>query len=139
MILGAGDILDILDMRFAIDFAGAVAGAAIGSVVRDRLVHVARTRFARADLGILCANLAACALAAAAAAAAPRELHGLLVLGVAGGLSTWSSLAVDVAGMIRERRWGRVALHGPVAFAAAVAIVLILGSVAESLRRGGGA
>ncbi len=135
MILGAGDIYD---MRFAMDFAGALAGAAIGSVVRDRVVHVVRTRFARADLGVLCANLAACALAAAAAAA-PRELHGLLVLGVAGGLSTWSSLAVDVAGMIRERRWGRVALHVPVAFAAAVAIVLLLGSVAERFGRGDGA
>lgn len=135
MILGAGDILD---MRFAMDFAGALARAAIGSVVRDRVVHVARTRSARADLGVLCANLAACALAAAAAAA-PRELHGLLVLGVAGGLSTWSSLAVDVAGMIRERRWGRVALHVPVAFAAAVAIVLLIGSVAERFGRGDGA
>ena len=135
MILGAGDIYD---MRFAMEFAGAFVGAAIGSVVRDRVVHVARTRFSRADLGVLVANLAACALAAAAAAA-PRELHGLLVLGVAGGLSTWSSLAVDVAGMIRERRWGRVALHVPVAFAAAVAIVLLLGSVAERFGRGDGA
>jgi len=137
VILSAGDIFDF-DTAFAIDFAGAVAGAAIGSVVRDRLVHVARTRFARADLGVLCANIAACVLAAAAAAA-PRELHGLLVLGVAGGLSTWSSLAVDVAGMIRERRWGRIVLHVPVAVAAAVAIVLLLGSVAERLGPGGGA
>ena len=71
--------------------------------------------------------------------ACKRELHGLLVLGVAGGLSTWSSLAVDVAGMIRERRWSRVALHVPVAFGAAVAIVLRLGSVAERFGRGGGA
>jgi fluoride ion exporter CrcB/FEX len=54
-------------------------------------------------------------------------LHGLIVLGFAGGLSTWSSLAVDVAGMIRERRWKRVALHIPVAFACAVAIFLAIG------------
>lgn len=135
--LGAGDILDILELRFAIDFAGAIVGAAIGSVARDRLVHAARARLVRADLGVLVANLLACAVVALAVAA-PRELHGLVVLGFAGGLSTWSSLAVDVAGMIRERRWGRVALHLPVAFAAAVAIVLLLGSVAGRFGQAGG-
>ncbi|MFM7259236.1 MAG: CrcB family protein [bacterium] len=135
MILSAGDIFDT---AFAIDFAGAVVGAAIGSVARDRVVHVARVRWLRADLGVLVANLLACA-AVALAAAAPREVHGLIVLGFAGGLSTWSSLAVDVAGMVRERRWGRVALHLPVAFASAVAIVLLLESLARHLASDGGA
>lgn len=120
MILGAGDIFDI---RFAIDFAGAIFGAAIGSVVRDRVVHEARTRFSRADLGVLVVNVTACAVVALAALTS-WQWHGLLVLGFAGGLSTWSSLAVDVAGMIRERRWARVVLHIPIAFACAMAIFL---------------
>jgi fluoride ion exporter CrcB/FEX len=139
-----GDILD-LDLDFAMNFGSAIVGAAIGSVVRDRAVHFARERWERADLGVLAVNLAACAVVAlvvAFGAAAPSAIHGsaihgsaihgsaihgLVVLGFAGGLSTWSSLAVDVAGMIRERRWKRVALHIPVAFACAVAIFLAIG------------
>jgi CrcB protein len=133
-----GDILD-LDLDFAMNFGSAIVGAAIGSVVRDRVVHIARERWQRADLGVLAVNLAACAVVAlvvAFGAAAPSALHGLIVLGFAGGLSTWSSLAVDVAGMIRERRWKRVALHIPVAFACAVAIFLALSLLASDHSRG---
>jgi CrcB protein len=128
-----GDILD-LDLDFAMNFGSAIVGAAIGSVVRDRVVHFARERWERADLGVLAVNLAACvvvALVFAFGAAASSALHGLVVLGFAGGLSTWSSLAVDVAGMIRERRWKRVALHIPVAFACAVAILLAISWLAS--------
>lgn len=136
MFLAAGDILDF---DFAMNFGGAIVGAAIGSVVRDRAVHFARERWERADLGVLAVNLAACAVVAlvvAIGAAAPSAIHGLVVLGFAGGLSTWSSLAVDVAGMIRERRWKRVALHLPVAFACAVAIFLALSLLASGHSRG---
>ena len=148
MFLAVGDILD-LDLDFAMNFGGAIVGAAIGSVVRDRAVHFARERWERADLGVLAVNLAACAVVAlvvAFGAAAPSAIHGsaihgsaihgLVVLGFAGGLSTWSSLAVDVAGMIRERRWKRVALHLPVAFACAVAIFLALSLLASGHSRG---
>lgn len=138
MFLAVGDILD-LDLDFAMNFGSAIVGAAIGSVVRDRAVHFARERWERADLGVLAVNLAACAVVAfvvAFDAAASTALHGLIVLGFAGGLSTWSSLAVDVAGMIRERRWKRVALHIPVAFACAVAIFLALSLLASDHSRG---
>ena len=133
-----GDILD-LDLDFAMNFGSAIVGAAIGSVVRDRVVHFARERWERADLGVLAVNLAACvvvALVFAFGAAASSALHGLVVLGFAGGLSTWSSLAVDVAGMIRERRWKRVALHIPVAFACAVAIFLAISWLASGHSQG---
>lgn len=136
MFLAAGDIFDF---DFAMNFGGAIGGAAIGSVVRDRVVHFARERWERADLGVLAVNLAACvvvALVFAFGAAASSALHGLLVLGFAGGLSTWSSLAVDVAGMIRERRWKRVALHIPVAFACAVAIFLAISWLASGHSQG---
>lgn len=136
MFLAAGDIFDF---DFAMNFGGAIVGAAIGSVVRDRVVHFARERWERADLGVLAVNLAACvvvALVFAFGAAASSALHGLLVLGFAGGLSTWSSLAVDVAGMIRERRWKRVALHIPVAFACAVAIFLAISWLASGHSQG---
>jgi CrcB protein len=134
--LAAGDIFDF---DFAMNFGGAIVGAAIGSVVRDRVVHFARERWERADLGVLAVNLAACVVVAivfAFGAAASSALHGLLVLGFAGGLSTWSSLAVDVAGMIRERRWKRVALHIPVAFACAVSIFLAISWLASGHSQG---
>jgi CrcB protein len=134
--LAAGDIFDF---DFAMNFGGAIVGAAIGSVVRDRTVHFARERWERADLGVLAANLAACVVVALVfvfGAAASSALHGLLVLGFAGGLSTWSSLAVDVAGMIRERRWKRVALHIPVGFACAVAIFLAISWLASGHSQG---
>ena len=140
MFLAAGDIFDF---DFAMNFGGAIVGAAIGSVARDRAVHFARERWERADLGVLAANLAACVVVALVfapvftfGAAASSALHGLLVLGFAGGLSTWSSLAVDVAGMIRERRWKRVALHIPVGFACAVAIFLVIRWVASGHSQG---
>ena len=136
MFLAAGDIFDF---DFAMNFGGAIVGAAIGSVARDRAVHFARERWERADLGVLAVNLAACVVVALVfvfGAAASSALHGLLVLGFAGGLSTWSSLAVDVAGMIRERRWKRVALHIPVAFACAVAIFLAISWLASGHSQG---
>lgn len=94
------------------------AGAAVGSVVRDRTVQHLRRRADRADLGVLAVNLAACVVAGVAGRSGPI-LHVALVVGFAGGLSTWSSLAVEVAGEIRARRWSRIALHIPGAFAIA--------------------
>ena len=136
MFLAAGDIFDF---DFAMNFGGAIVGAAIGSVARDRAVHFARERWERADLGVLAVNLAACVVVALVFVFGPAvssALHGLLVLGFAGGLSTWSSLAVDVAGMIRERRWKRVALHIPVGFACAVAIFLAIRWLASGHSQG---
>lgn len=101
----------------------AAVGCALGSVVRDGIIHRFRTRAGRADLGILAANLAACVLAGGAAALG-GALHALLVIGFAGGLSTWSALAVEVAGAMREGRWGRVLLHVPGAFAIALGAYL---------------
>jgi len=99
----------------------AAIGTAAGSVARDELVRLFRERRQRADLGILAANLVACSVAGAVASAGPAW-HDLLALGFAGGLSTWSSLAVDAAGAVRARAWGRVALHIPAAFAIAIAV-----------------
>ena len=99
----------------------AAIGTAVGSVARDELVRLFRERWQRADLGILAVNLVACAVVGAVASAGPAW-HDLLALGFAGGLSTWSSLAVDVAGAVRARAWGRVALHVPAAFAIAIAV-----------------
>jgi len=98
-----------------------VLGAASGALVRDAVVRRAREMAQRADLGVLAANLAACAVAGfATALSAPWQ--ALLVAGFAGGLSTWSGLAVEVAGFMRARQWGRVALHLPCALAAALVV-----------------
>ncbi|MEY4822782.1 MAG: hypothetical protein RLY72_2434 [Planctomycetota bacterium] len=124
MLLAAGDILgmDIVLLRMVVL---AALGGALGSVVRDRVVSVLRTRAGRADLGVLAVNLAACVIVGLGAGFAGADpIAHFMVLGFAGGLSTWSSLAVEVAGEIRARRWARIALHVPGAFALALALFL---------------
>ena len=121
MLLAAGDMLEI-PATFAL-IAVAAVGSALGSVARDWTVRAFRARASRADLGILCVNLLACVVVALVPATT-GVLHALFVIGLAGGLSTWSSLAVEVAGAMRERRWALVALHVPGAFAMALAVFL---------------
>lgn len=121
MLLAAGDMLEI-PATFAL-VAVAAVGSALGSVARDWAVRAFRARASRADLGILCVNLLACVVVALVPATT-GVLHALFVIGLAGGLSTWSSLAVEVAGAMRERRWALVALHVPGAFAMALAVFL---------------
>jgi fluoride ion exporter CrcB/FEX len=118
VLLAAGDTLDLATLGF---LALAASGAAVGSVARDELVRHLRERWQRADLGILVANLIACALAGAASVLV-AGWHTFVVLGLAGGLSTWSSLAIEVAGAVRSREWGRVALHVPGALAVALGV-----------------
>jgi len=127
--LAAGDILT---PELAVTLILATFGTALGSVLRDRIVHVLRTRAGRADLGVLAANLTACAVVGLTAGlagtaehtAAANTTHALVAVGFAGGLSTWSSLAVEVAGALRARRWRMVLLHIPAAFALALGVFL---------------
>ena len=122
MICAAGDIFTFTPEALIV-LALAAVGCALGSVVRDAIIHRFRTRAGRADLGILAANLAACVLVGGAASLG-SALHALLVIGFAGGLSTWSALAVEVAGAMREARWTRVLLHVPGAFAIGLGVYL---------------
>lgn len=120
VILAAGDSLLASDAGVLLL---AAAGTGIGAVARDAVVALARRRLARADLGILAANLAATAIAALAALVEPSARgHAFVALGVAGGLSTWSALAVECAGLLRARRWGRLLLHLPGAFVVAAVL-----------------
>lgn len=119
MLLAVGDSFDFATAGL---LALAAIGAAAGSIARDELMRHFRERRQRADLGILAANLIACA-AVGAAWALSGAWHDFVVLGLAGGLSTWSSLAVEVAGAVRSREWGRVALHVPGAFAVALGVL----------------
>ena len=120
MLLAAGDSIDFATFGL---LAIAATGTALGSVARDALVRHFRERRQRADLGILAVNLVACAMVGAASLLA-GGWHDFLVLGVAGGLSTWSSLAVEVAGAVRSRDWARVAFHVPGAFAVALCVLV---------------
>ncbi len=115
MLIAAGDILE-LDMMLLAPVVVAPMGTAMGALVRDSLVRGARTRLARADLGLAAAQVVAC-LVAGVCAGLGEIGSAFLVAGFAGGLSTWSSLAVDAAGWWRARRWGLLAFH----------LVLVLG------------
>lgn len=134
MPLAAGDTFT-LDLALLASVALCAVGCAVGSVVRDRVVHAFRTRAGRADLGVLAVNLAACVVVGLASQLGGARgdlrdhlpgdlLRDLLVLGLAGGLSTWSTLAVEVAGALRARQWSLVALHVPGAGALALAAYL---------------
>ena len=130
--LAAGPSIDI-DLAFGASMLLAAVGTAVGSAVRDEVVQRFRRGAGRPDLGVLAVNLAACVLAGLAAGAMPRAASALalfLVIGVAGGLSTWSSLAVEVAAALEARRWSRVALHVPGAFAIALAAYLAARAIA---------
>jgi len=137
-----------LDLAFGASMLLAAVGTAVGSAVRDEVVQRFRRGAGRPDLGVLAVNLAACALAGLASGAMPHAAPALaptlaptlvptlalfLVIGVAGGLSTWSSLAVDVAAALASRRWARVALHVPGAFAIALAAYLAARALAGGL------
>ena len=123
MLLAAGDMITPEFPATIALVAVAALGSAFGSVARDWTVCAFRARASRADLGILLVNLLAC-IVVAFAPATTGVLHALFAIGLAGGLSTWSSLAVEVAGAMRARRWGLVALHVPGAFAMALAVFL---------------
>ena len=121
VICAAGDI--ILESETLVLLLLAAAGCALGSVARDGLVRRFRSRAGRADLGVLAANLLACAVVGCTAVLG-SPLHAFVVVGFAGGLSTWSGLAIEVAGAMREARWTRVLLHVPGAFAIALGVYL---------------
>lgn len=106
--LAAGDMLpDLSEIAPAIL---APVGTACGAVARDWLVRGARVRLARADLGLAAAQIVACFVAGLFAEGGATAV-ALCVAGFAGGLSTWSSLAIDVVGWWRTRRWGLIAFH----------------------------
>ena len=108
MTLAAGDILP--DLSAMAPALLAPIGTAVGAVARDWLVRGARAGTGRADLGLATAQVAAC-LVAGLCAGAGALLVAFCVAGFAGGLSTWSSLAVETVGWWRARRWGLLAFH----------------------------
>jgi CrcB protein len=135
VILGAVDSLLAANAGL---LALVAAGTGLGAVARDRLVSLARRRLSRADLGILAANLLATALAAGAGLAEPSaRVHAFVALGLAGGLSTWSALAVECAGLLRARRWSRLVLHLPVAFVLAATLARSIAGLAPLAAEGG--
>jgi fluoride ion exporter CrcB/FEX len=105
--------LSALESNHLSELAGlllAPLGTAIGAVARDWLTHAARTRVGRADLGLATAQVAACFVAGLCAGAGAMTA-ALCVAGFAGGLSTWSALAVDSVGWWRAQRWGLLVFH----------------------------
>ncbi len=114
-------------------------GAALGSVVRDLVVTQARVRCHRGDLGILLVNLLACAVVGTMpfwSQGNDELFKKVCVLGFAGGLSTWSGLAVEVALAARKRKWGLVTLHLVGALAVALGILAAAGALRSAQERG---
>ena len=135
LILASGHIFSLAPTHIVSALVFGAIGAAIGAITRDVVVRWFRERFGRGDLGVLTVNLVACVIVALATRAtqpvADFPVTDLLVLGIAGGLSTWSTLAVDVAGMLREKQYGRIGFHVPLAFAVALVVYLALSAPRE--------
>ncbi|WP_207454992.1 fluoride efflux transporter FluC [Herbiconiux sp. SYSU D00978] len=91
-----------------------VVAAALGAVLRQ-LVTVALP----APWGVLAVNAVGSALAGAVVAIAPADLRLVLVTGLAGGLTTFSTFSLETVELALEGRW-RVAV-------ASVAANLVLG------------
>lgn len=129
MTLAAGDILDLSALAPALL---APLGTAFGAVVRDWCVRGAGARLARADLGLAVAQVAA-SFVAGLCAGGGTLAAAFCVAGFAGGLSTWSSLAVEAVGWWRGRRWGLIAFH------LAGVLALSFGAFVAGRALGGGA
>ncbi|WP_306508077.1 CrcB family protein [Corynebacterium sp.] len=86
-------------------------GGFVGGCARFAL-----TRILPSPACTFAANLAGAALAGvaygyAANTAAPEFFVPLLAAGLAGGLSTWSTLAKELGEMIKAKRWWRLARY----------------------------
>ena len=85
-----------------------VLAGGFGSVIRWFLAQFA----GRLPWGILIANTAASLIAGLAITALPSNIWGtILVSGVCGGLSTFSSFAAQTHALIADKAYGRAALN----------------------------
>jgi CrcB protein len=106
------------------------AGAGVGGVARYLLSITLNPLVAALPLGTLVANVLGCGIAGAviglltARPALDPSLRPLLIAGFLGGLTTFSTFALEVLGMLESGRpllaGGTIALHVGVSLAAAV-------------------
>ncbi len=116
-------------------------GGALGAVVRYLLVLVIRPHAPGFPVGTLACNLAGCAAIGLLAgwmarwsppADSDHPWRLFLLVGVLGGFTTFSSLGLEVAEMLRAGRWGAAALY--VLLSNVLGIGLALGGYALSGR-----
>lgn len=81
-----------------------VLAAALGAVLRQLV-----TAALPSPWGVLAVNAAGSALAGAVVAVAPADLRLVLVTGLAGGLTTFSTFSLETVELTLEGRW-RVAV-----------------------------
>lgn len=93
------------------------AGGAAGALLRFGVVALVRPASPNFPLGTLLVNLSGCLVIGLLggwllSSPEPREQFRLLVLvGVLGGYTTFSSYALEVAEMLRQGRWGWAAAY----------------------------
>ena len=93
-------------------------GGGLGSVFRFALVSLIKPASPQFPLGTLAVNLLGCALIGALAGVLHESPLGrnstlwlLLAIGVLGGFTTFSSLAIETADLLREGRYGAAAAY----------------------------
>lgn len=104
-------------------------GGAVGSALRYAVVAAARPHSPDFPLGTLAVNLAGCAAIGVVGgwlAGLPPESRGrlLLMAGVLGGFTTFSSVALEVGDLLRGGRLGAAAAYLVLTNALGVALAL---------------
>ena len=107
-----------------------VIAGGFGSVIRWFLAQFA----GRLPWGILIANTAASLFAGFALIALPNSIWGVVILsGICGGLSTFSSFAAQTHALIAAKTYGRAALNIALNFALPFAAALTGGIIGAQL------
>nr|WP_120491163.1 CrcB family protein [Corynebacterium lactis] len=94
-------------------FTAIATGAAIGGAIRFLLAEAAARRFGSKLPGTLAANMIACFIAGVAFAVWPQGTsasggaigYAAVMVGLAGGTSTWSTLAGEVGQRLSQHFW----------------------------------
>ncbi|WP_411708841.1 FluC/FEX family fluoride channel [Corynebacterium sp. LaCa116] len=86
-------------------------GGFVGGCARFALTRILPSPACTFAANLVGAALAGVAYGYAAHTTAPEFFVPLLAVGLAGGLSTWSTLAKELGEMIKAKRWWRLARY----------------------------
>lgn len=105
-------------------------GGALGAGARFGLVALVKPHAPHFPLGTLVCNLLGCAAIGLLAGWLTRwttsadAFRAFVFVGVLGGFTTFSSLALELSDMLRDQRWGAAALYVIVSNAAGIGLAL---------------
>jgi CrcB protein len=119
------------------ELAAIFLGGFIGSLVRSALAHGFPVAAGQWPWPTFAVNMAAAAtlgyLIARSQAQSPPSMYGraFIGIGVCGALSTFSTLMVELLGMLESSRWGLAVGYGAASIAGGLAAVMLASRLAR--------